>query len=136
MTKKQEKHQSRMEKKEQTRQVRDKYNHWITIQNPSSGMQFKDLKRIKSGQEYYFEKDKPASCVMKYNVMDNPYTLKNDFPQLHLLFEKNNDLCSRYLSYTSEIDCIYKSVGRNILANKKGVPEQYMHSDYSASGFD
>ena len=82
------------------------------------------------GYEVYFD-TYSGKRYMKYN---NPgkenVHMKNNYKLLHEVFVHNTDICSQYLIHESKIRCKYMSASCNVLANYRGVREQYVHTDY------
>ena len=89
-------------------------------------MQFEDLIRVPKDEEGLLEKYHHSRYMMQFE--DKKY------PVLDSLFDKNLEVCSKYMSRQSIIKYSYVADGRTILGNHIGVCGQEVHTDYSSSG--
>ena len=73
---------------------------------------------------------------MRYHTTEtsNPQ-IKNGYPLMYALFEKNNTLCARYLNDLFSNEMKYVSAGHNFLVNNGWVIEQGMHTDYDGMDY-
>ncbi len=62
--------------------------------------------------------------------------MAGSYPNLLSLLKHNSESCATYLRGKAGITCNYIAGGCNVLANKDGVIEQNVHTDYSSTGFD
>ena len=99
-------------------------------------MQFPELNWVDPQEKCVFEKF-PGTRHMLYGVNDNANMQINaKYPEMAKLFAENNEVCRKYLSRVSQIVCTHISGGRKFLANKDGVDEQNVHTDYDPNGLE
>lgn len=98
--------------------------------NPKTNMQFKSLLNHEFDEEMFIDDSNDLPKRMMYYHLNSGHeeTMCKEFPMLSDIYSKNLELCSDYVRYETSIRTKFIFQGHNILANYKGIREQYLHN--------
>ena len=102
------------------------YKGWQVIQ--SSNQKLLQFSQLHKHNDLYTS---PASRRMRFADYRGFDDMKGLYPSLKKLMDRNEDVCSEFMSNNTPFESNFEFRGHNILGNLQGVKEQVMHTDYS-----
>ena len=101
--------------------------------NEKTNMQFDSLVNHVFDEEVFANDSNDQPQRMMYYQLKSGHGKKmaKDNPMLFEIFQQNLALCIDYVRYETSIRSDFVFSGHNIIANYKGIREQYLHTDYA-----